>query len=55
VQLALHVMRTSGLSPKGVVQSLRPAELTYLCEICAILHELGICDDVFDFEDEEDE
>lgn len=46
---------SSGLTPKAVLKTLRPAELTYLCEICAELQGLGICDDVFFDEEEEDD
>lgn len=54
LRLAVRTMMTSGMSPKGVVQVLRPVELTYLCEICDELRVLRICDDVF-FDDEEEE
>ena len=32
------------LSPKGLLQVLRPAELDYLCEVCELLEELRLCD-----------
>ncbi len=54
LRLAVRTMMASGMSPKGVIQTLRPPELTYLCEICDELRALRICDDVF-FEDEEED
>lgn len=39
---------------KDVIAALRPRELTYLCELCAILDDLGVCADVFDDDDDDD-
>lgn len=45
----------SGIDPKTLLKRLRPVELTYLCEICSLLHELHLCDDDdFDFDEEDD-
>lgn len=45
----------SRIKPKDVVKGLRPRELTYLCEICAVINDLGLCDDVFDDDNDEEE
>lgn len=45
----------SGIAPKTLLKRLRPVEIEYLCEICALLHELHLCDnDEFDFEEEDE-
>jgi hypothetical protein len=46
----------SGVAPKALLKRLRPVELEYLCEVCATLNELHLCDDDdFDFDNEEEE
>lgn len=50
----LAVRTLMATKPADLVKVLRPPELTYLCELCAELQSLRICDDVF-FEDEEED
>lgn len=56
---AAHLSRlaigiASGIEPKTLLKRLRPPELAYLCEVCALLHELRLCeDDDFDFEEDD--
>ena len=45
-------MMASGLTPGRVIKTLRPRELTYLCDICEEIRVLRLCDDVF-YDDEE--
>lgn len=54
VRQAIQLMMASGLQPGRVIKTLRPRELTYLCDLCDEMRVLRLCDDVF-YEDEEEE
>ena len=56
-QLVFELLRRE-VEPSDVLKVLRPKELTYLCELCSLLDELGACSDVEfpdDYEDNEEE
>jgi len=59
VRQAMQLMMASGMVPARVIKTLRPRELTYLCDLCDEMRVLRLCDDVFfdddpEMEDEEE-
>lgn len=52
--MVLGICAEQALDVEQVIKTLRPDELTYLCEICALLDELGACSDVWDTDDDDD-